>query len=66
MQYLYLSVPFTSPGGSYAPAAPQWILDQLRQEIKLVLRLTSYWILYGALALTLVSVLVSALKGLAL
>ena len=38
----------------------------VRENLKLVFRFTSYWILYGALALTLVSVLVSALKGLSL
>jgi hypothetical protein len=35
----------------------------MRQDIKLVILFTSYWILYGILAFTVVAVIVSAIKG---
>ena len=34
------------------------------EDVKLVMRFTSYWILYGSLTLMAVAVLVSAVKGL--
>jgi hypothetical protein len=35
----------------------------MRQDIRLVIVFTSHWILYGALTLTSVAVIVSAIKG---
>jgi hypothetical protein len=35
----------------------------MRQDIRLVILFTSYWILYGVLALTVLAVIVSAIKG---
>ena len=37
----------------------------VRDDFRMVMKFTCYWILYGALTLTVVAVLVSAIKGLA-
>jgi len=37
--------------------------SDVKEDIKLVIRFTSYWILYGALTLTSVALIVSAIKG---
>ncbi|HEY3743042.1 MAG TPA: hypothetical protein VGL53_24515 [Bryobacteraceae bacterium] len=39
------------------------ILELMRQDLKLVILFTSHWILYGVLAVTVLAVIVSAIKG---
>jgi hypothetical protein len=69
LKYHAVLAPFAYNAGStfswgFPDPAPSYL--QVKKDIKLVIRFTSYWILYGALSLTVISVFVSAVKGLSL